>query len=103
MYGFKEMSCSGGNYASADTAGCALVAPSADSEAASALAGTNASKATSTVTKNNACTSQWAWGKDSSNDANYCVCVEKPGYYQKSSGAAQPNSWIVWDCQSQWW
>jgi hypothetical protein len=27
----------------------------------------------------------------------------KPGYYGQSSGYAPPVSWMVWDCQSQWW
>ena len=80
-----------------------MVTSSVDSDAAKALASSNASSATSNVTKSNSCTTQWAWGKDSSNSDNYCVCTEKPGYYQKSSGSAQPNSWIVWDCQAQWW
>ena len=51
--------------------------------------------ATSTVTGNSTCTSQWAWATDGS--GKYCVCVTKPGYYQESTG------WCVWDCQSQWW
>ncbi len=102
-YGFKQLTCSGGTYTSPATGGCALVAPSSDSAAATGLAGTNSSKATSNVTKNSSCSTQWAWGKDSSNSANYCVCTEKPGYYQQSSGSAQPASWMVWDCQSQWW
>ena len=67
----------------------------ADATAASKLASTNSSMATSTVTGNGSCTSQWAWGKDS--DGKFCVCVMKPGYYQASNG------WYVWDCQSQWW
>jgi hypothetical protein len=103
MYGFKVMTCSDGNYTSSTTGGCAVVTSSVDSDAAKALASSNASSATSNVTKSNSCTTQWAWGKDSSNSDNYCVCTEKPGYYQKSSGSAQPNSWIVWDCQAQWW
>ena len=102
-YGFKELTCSGGTYTSPATGGCVLVSSSTDSAAAAALAGTNSSKATSNVTKNASCSTQWAWGKDSSNSANYCVCTEKPGYYQQSSGSAQPASWMVWDCQSQWW
>jgi hypothetical protein len=103
MYGFKQLSCSGGTYASAATGGCALVTAAADSAAATNLAGTRAATATASVTKNNACTTQWALGKDSSNAANTCACVEKPGYYQQSTGSAQPLTWMVWDCQSQWW
>jgi hypothetical protein len=103
MYGFKHLSCSAGKYTAPDSGGCALVTTAADSVAAAGLASSKASTATNTVTKNASCTTQWAWGKDSSNSANYCACVEKPGYYQASSGSAQPNSWMVWDCQSQWW
>jgi hypothetical protein len=89
-YGFKQLVCSGGMYA--DTGTCF---PPADATAASKLASTNSSMATTTVTSNDPCTSQWAWSKDSS--GKFCVCVTKPGYYQESSG------WYVWDCQSQWW
>ncbi len=103
MYGFKEMTCSGGNYTSSATGGCALVTSAVDSAAAKGLDSSNASSATSNVTKNNGCSTEWAWGKDSSSSANYCACVEKPGYYQNSSGSAQPASWMVWDCQAQWW
>jgi hypothetical protein len=103
MYGFKQVSCSGGKYTGPATGGCALVTAAADSAAATNLAGTRAATASSSVTKNNSCTTQWAMGKDSSNSANTCECVEKPGYYGQSSGYAQPVSWMVWDCQSQWW
>jgi hypothetical protein len=91
-YGFKQLTCSGGKYADPGSSSCLMPA---DATAASKLASTNSSMATSTVTGNGACTSQWAWGKDS--DSKFCVCVMKPGYYQASSG------WYVWDCQSQWW
>ena len=90
-YGFKQLTCSGSKYAEA-AGGCV---PPTDATAASKLAGTNSSMATSTVTGNAACTTQWNWGKDS--DGKFCVCVMKPGYYQESSG------WYVWDCQTQWW
>jgi hypothetical protein len=103
MYGFKQLSCTGGTYTSAATGGCALATAATDSAAATNLAGTRAATATGNVTKNNTCTTQWALGKDSSSTTNTCACVEKPGYYGQSSGAAQPQSWIVWDCQSQWW
>ncbi len=91
LYGFKQINCSGGKYASSGT-GCIL--PS-DPTIASHLAASNAAGATMTVTNNTACTSQWAWGTDGA--GKYCVCVAKPGYYQTS------NSWYVWDCQTQWW
>ena len=91
-YGFKQLTCAAGKYTDAGAAACV---PPADATAASKLASTNSSMATSTVTGNGSCTSQWAWGKDS--DAKFCVCVMKPGYYQAGSG------WYVWDCQSQWW
>jgi len=103
MYGFKQLSCSGTTYTSPATGGCALVTAAEDSAAAAALASSNSSKATSSVTKNTSCSTEWAWGTDSSTTGNYCVCAEKPGYYQKSTGSAQPATWIVWDCQSPWW
>ncbi len=91
-YGFKQLTCSGGKYAESGTSSCV---PPSDATAASKLAGTNSSMATTTVTGNGTCTTQWAWGKDS--DGKFCVCVMKPGYYQASNG------WYVWDCQTQWW
>jgi len=103
MYGFKQMGCTSGSYTSSATGGCALVNSATDSAAATALAGTRAATATTSVTKNTSCSTQWALGKDSSNSANTCECVEKPGYYQQSTGSAQPATWMVWDCQSQWW
>ena len=103
MYGLQQLSCSGGKYTSAATGGCALVTAAADSAAATNLAGTRAATATTSVTKNNSCTTEWALGKDSATATNTCECVEKPGYYQQSTGSAQPVSWMVWDCQSQWW
>ena len=103
MYGFLQLSCSGGTYTAPATGGCAVVTAAADSAAATNLAGSRAATATTSVTKNNSCTTQWALGLDSSKSTNTCECVEKPGYYQQSSGYAQPVSWMVWDCQSQWW
>jgi hypothetical protein len=103
MYGFKQLTCSGGTYTSPATGGCAVVTSAADGAAAAALASSNSSKATSSVSKNTSCSTEWAWGTDSSTTGNYCVCMEKPGYYQKSTGSAQPATWIVWDCQSPWW
>lgn len=103
MYGFQQLSCSGGMYTAPATGGCAVVTAPADSAAATNLAGTRAATASATVTKNNSCATEWALGIDSSKSTNTCECVEKPGYYQQSSGYAQPVSWMVWDCQSQWW
>lgn len=91
-YGFKQLGCQNGKYN--ETGKCALPA---DTEVKAHLAGDNAASATSSVEKNKSCTSQWAWGKDGDDKADYCVCVQKPGYYQASSG------WFVWDCQSPWW
>ena len=97
MYGFKQLTCSGGLYASPATGGCAMVTSAENSAAATALASSNSSTATSNVTKNSECSGkQWSWGKDSSSTANYCVCTQKPGYYGVTS-------WLVWDCQSPWW
>jgi hypothetical protein len=97
MYGFKQLTCSGGLYSSPATANCALVTSAENSAAATALASSNSSTATSSVTKNSECAGkQWSWGKDSSNATNYCVCTQKPGYYGVTS-------WLVWDCQSPWW
>lgn len=90
-YGFKELSCTNGKYA--ETTGCAMPT---DSTAATNLAGTRVGGASSTVTKNNNCTTEWAIGVDSSNSANYCVCVKKPGYYSFTN-------WLAWDCQAKWW
>ncbi len=103
MYGFLQLSCSGGTYTAPATGGCALVTAAADSAAATNLAGSRAATASTSVTKNNSCTTQWALGVDDSKSTNTCECVEKPGYYQQSSGYAQPLSWMVWDCQGQWW
>lgn len=91
-YGFKQLGCSGNTYS--ESVACALPT---DGDVRSHLAGDNSANATSTVSKNAPCTTQWAWAKDSSDDADYCVCVTKPGYYNASSG------WFVWDCQSVWW
>jgi len=70
---------------------------SSDATIAGDLSGpTHAASATTTVTNNTTCTSQWSWATDGA--GKYCVCVLKPGYYQAST-----SSWWVWDCQSQWW
>jgi len=102
-YGFQQLSCSGGTYTAPATGGCALVTAGADSAGATNLAGSRASTASTSVTKNNSCTTEWSLGIDDSKSTNTCACVEKPGYYQQSSGYAQPVSWMVWDCQGQWW
>jgi hypothetical protein len=91
-YGFKELLCTNGEYH--DSVKCALPV---DAEVKLHLTGDNAESASRAVENNAPCQSQWAWGKDSSDSTHYCVCVEKPGYYQASSG------WLVWDCQSPWW
>jgi hypothetical protein len=92
-YGFKELTCSGGLYTEGTGVVCAMPT---DSTAATNLAGTRVGTATNTVTKNANCSTEWATGVDSSNTANYCVCVKKPGYYSFSN-------WLAWDCQSRWW
>ena len=92
QYGFKQSSCVSGMYAPSGS-GCVM---SSDTTIASDLASSHAASATTTVTTNTTCTSQWAWASDG--NGKYCVCVYKPGYYQASS-----TSWMVWDCQSQWW
>jgi hypothetical protein len=89
-YGFREAVCPSGTYMSSGP--CAL--PS-DPTIAAHLAGTNSASAPTTVTNNTACTTEWQWAGDGA--GKFCVCVEKPGSYQVSSG------WFVWDCQSQWW
>ncbi len=89
-YGFKEAICTNGKYA--DTGACGLVA---DPTIAPHFAQSNSTSATQTVTNNDPCTTEWAWGNDGS--GKYCMCVPKPGYYQAGSG------WWVWDCQSNWW
>jgi hypothetical protein len=92
-YGFKQLTCSGGLYAEGTGVTCAMPT---DSTAATNLAGTRVSAASTTVTKNDNCSTQWAIGLDSSNTANTCVCVKKPGYYSF-------DNWLAWDCQSKWW
>jgi hypothetical protein len=90
-YGFKQLSCSGGEYAES---ACGMPA---DAAVAGELAGTNSAGVTDFVEKNSACTTEWEWARDESSTTTFCVCVSKPGYYQESSG------WFVWDCQTQWW
>ncbi len=90
-YGFKELTCTDGLYD--ETTGCALPV---DPTAASMLAGSRVGTASSTVTKNDNCSTEWDIGLDSSNTSKFCVCVEKPGYYSF-------DNWLAWDCQTQWW
>jgi Pectate lyase len=89
-YGFRQAISPSGTYQSSGAC-----APPSDPTIAAHLASTNSASATSTVTNNTACTTQWAWANDGG--GKFCVCVLKPGGYQVSS------SWFVWDCQSQWW
>ena len=95
-FGFKAVGCTAGKYADVGAAGvCSLPA---DAATAAHFASSNMSSATSTVTANGSCTSLWSWGKDASDSTHFCMCVMKPGYYQKST-----TDWTVWDCQSPWW
>lgn len=89
-FGFRQAVCSNGLYA--NSGGCG---GPADPTVAPHFASTNSTSATTTVTNNDPCTTEWAWAGDGT--GKYCMCVPKPGYYQAS------NSWWVWDCQSQWW
>jgi hypothetical protein len=91
-YGFKQSNCSGGNYVASGT-GCVMPT---DATIAGNLSSSHAASATTTVSNNAVCSTQWAWATDG--NGKYCVCVYKPGYYQASS-----STWTVWDCQSQWW
>jgi hypothetical protein len=90
-YGFRQVNCPAGSYASDGP--CAL--PSDPTIAAHLGSANSASAAAMTVTSNDPCTTEWQWANDGA--GKFCVCVMKPGYYQASSG------WFVWDCQSQWW
>jgi hypothetical protein len=67
-----------------------------DSTAAAMLAPSRVMAATNQVTKNANCSNEWDIGIDSSNNAKYCVCVQKPGYYDH-------DNWLAWDCQNRWW
>jgi hypothetical protein len=92
-YGFKEATCVDGKYAEGDGHICAMPT---DSTAAQNLAQSRVEGATNEVTKNDNCSTEWALGIDSSNNAKYCVCVQKPGYYDF-------DNWLSWDCQDPWW
>jgi hypothetical protein len=93
-YGFKEITCGTNNRYSEGTG--AICAMPTDSVAAQNLAQSRVMAATTEVTNNGECSTQWAIGIDISNNADYCVCVYKPGYYSNSN-------WLAWDCQRRWW
>jgi pectate lyase len=97
-YGLRQAVCTNNLYA--NSGGCAL--PS-DPTIAAHFASSNAASATSTVTNNDPCTTEWAWAGDGT--GKFCMCVLKPGYYQAGSGTSSGGGggWWVWDCQSQWW
>ena len=93
-YGFKEITCTNGRYAEGDGVICAMPA---DPTAAQNLARDRVvSGASAMVSNNGECGAEWALGIDISNNANYCVCVHKPGYYSN-------DNWLAWDCQRRWW
>jgi hypothetical protein len=92
-YGFKEITCTNGRYAEGAGVICAMpIEPTA----AQNLAPTRVMGASAMVSNNGECGSEWAIGIESSNNANYCVCVQKPGYYSH-------DNWLAWDCQRRWW
>jgi hypothetical protein len=93
-YGFKEITCTNGRYAEGTGVICAMPTDSTANmnlDPARVMSG-----ATAMVDNNDECSTQWALGIERSNNANYCVCVHKPGYY------SNPN-WLAWDCQRRWW
>jgi hypothetical protein len=92
-YGFKEITCQDGRYFEEEGPICAIPT---DPVAAENLAQDRVMAATNMVSKNDECSTEWAIGIDSSNNAQYCVCVKKPGYYDSSN-------WLSWDCQRRWW
>jgi hypothetical protein len=92
-YGFKEITCTNNRYAEGTGAICAMPT---DPTAAMNLAQSRVMGATQEVDNNDACSTQWAIGIEASNNANFCVCVHKPGYY------SNPD-WLSWDCQRRWW
>lgn len=92
-YGFKEIWCEGGSYAEGEGAICAMPT---DSEVAGYLAESRVTTATNMVSKNDNCSTEWDIGIDESNNAQYCVCVKKPGYFEF-------DNWLSWDCQRRWW
>jgi hypothetical protein len=92
-YGFKEITCTNNRYAEGTGAICAYPT---DSVAAQNLAQSRVMGATAQVDNNGECSTEWGIAIESSNNANYCVCVKKPGYYSHSN-------WLSWDCQRRWW
>ncbi len=92
-YGFKELTCVDGEYEEGDGVICAMPT---DPTAREMLSQERVSAATEQVRKNEECSTEWAIGIDISNNARYCVCVPKPGYYDF-------DNWLAWDCQDRWW
>jgi hypothetical protein len=92
-YGFKEISCVNNKYAEGTGVICAMPT---DATAAQNLQPARVMAATQEVQNNGECSTQWAIGIDASNNAEYCVCVHKPGYYSN-------DNWLAWDCQRRWW
>jgi hypothetical protein len=92
-YGFKEITCTNGRYAEGAGVICAMPT---ESTAAQNLAPSRVMGATQEVDNNAECSTEWAIGIEESNNANYCVCVHKPGYYSN-------ENWLAWDCQRRWW
>ncbi|HEX6276356.1 MAG TPA: hypothetical protein VFZ53_25120, partial [Polyangiaceae bacterium] len=91
--GFKEITCTNNRYAEGTGAICAMPT---ESVAAQNLAPSRVMGATQEVANNASCSTEWAIGIDESNNAEYCLCVKKPGYYSSST-------WLSWDCQRRWW
>jgi hypothetical protein len=92
-YGFKQINCTNNRYAEGTGVICAMPT---DTTAAMNLAPSRVMAATTNVEDNAECSTQWAIGREASNNNNYCVCVYKPGYYSNSN-------WLAWDCQPRWW
>jgi hypothetical protein len=93
-YGFKELSCGSNNRYTEGTG--VICAMPTEATAAQNLAPSRVMGATTMVSNNGECSTEWAIGIETSNNANYCVCVKKPGYYKFSN-------WLAWDCQRRWW
>jgi pectate lyase len=92
-YGFKEITCTNGRYAEGSGVICAMPT---EATAAQNLAPSRVMGATTNVTDNDECSTEWAMGREATNNNNYCVCVHKPGYYSH-------DNWLAWDCQPRWW
>jgi pectate lyase len=93
-YGFKEISCKSGRYSEGTGPICAL--PTEPTAAQNLAPARVMSGASAMVSNNGECSTEWGLGIESSNNANYCVCVRKPGYYKH-------DNWLSWDCQRRWW